>query len=146
MPIYNRILLALDMSANTELLCKKAAKLAELYQAELSLIHVVEPVITDAAFDTVPALPVDFEENLLANARQRLEHIAQQYAVEPQRIFLELGDTRREIIRVAEGLGSDLIVVGSHGRHGVALLLGSTANAVLHHANCDVLAVRINEK
>ena len=35
------------------------------------------------------------------------------------------------------------LVVGSHGRHGLALLLGSTANAVLHGAPCDVLAVRI---
>lgn len=146
MPIYNRILLALDLSSNTELLCKKAAKLAELYQAELSLIYVIEPIITDSAFDTVPALPADFEENLLANSRQRLGHIAQQFGVEQQRVFLEIGDTRREIIRVAEGLMSDLIVVGSHGRHGVALLLGSTANAVLHHAKCDVLAVRISEQ
>jgi len=34
-------------------------------------------------------------------------------------------------------------VVGSHGRHGLALLLGSTANGVLHGASCDVLAVRV---
>ncbi len=40
----------------------------------------------------------------------------------------------------------DLIVVGSHGRHGLALLLGSTANGVLHGANCDVLAVRVKEQ
>lgn len=49
------------------------------------------------------------------------------------------------ITEEAERLGADLIVVGSHGRHGVRLLLGSTANAVLHHAKCDVLAVRIRE-
>ena len=40
----------------------------------------------------------------------------------------------------------DLIVVGSHGRHGLALLLGSTANDVLHGAPCDVLAVRLQKK
>ena len=39
----------------------------------------------------------------------------------------------------------DLIVVGSHGRHGLALLLGSTADAVLHHAKCDVMAVRLQD-
>ena len=39
----------------------------------------------------------------------------------------------------------DVIVVGSHGKHGLALLLGSTANGVLHGANRDVLAVRVGE-
>lgn len=145
MSIYNRILLALDLSSNTELLCQKASKLAELYQAELLLAHVNEPIITDSAFDTLPALPPDFEDTLLRNARERLENIAQQYAIDTQQIFLEVGDTRREIIRVAEEQKVDLIVVGSHGRHGVALLLGSTANAVLHHASCDVLAVRVHD-
>ena len=46
---------------------------------------------------------------------------------------------------MAEELGTDLIVVGSHGRHGLALLMGSTANGVLHGANCDVLAVRVGK-
>jgi len=40
---------------------------------------------------------------------------------------------------------TDLVIVGSHGRHGVRLLLGSTANAVLHGAECDVLAVRVQD-
>jgi universal stress protein A len=39
----------------------------------------------------------------------------------------------------------DLIIVGSHGRHGLALIFGSTSNSVLHGAPCDVLAVRIAE-
>ena len=46
-------------------------------------------------------------------------------------------------IHSLEEAGADIIVVGSHGRHGLALLLGSTANGVLHGASCDVLAVRV---
>ena len=42
-------------------------------------------------------------------------------------------------------LETDLIVVGSHGRYGLALLMGSTANGVLHGATCDVLAVRVGK-
>jgi universal stress protein A len=42
--------------------------------------------------------------------------------------------------------GADLIVIGSHGRHGLQLLLGSTANGVLHLSECDVLAVRVGNK
>jgi len=47
---------------------------------------------------------------------------------------------------VADEQGADLIIVGSHGRHGLALLLGSTANGVLHGAACDVLAVRVGKQ
>ena len=50
------------------------------------------------------------------------------------------------IINIADQEKVDLIIVGSHGRHGLALLLGSTANSVLHHAKCDVMAVRLIEK
>ena len=46
-------------------------------------------------------------------------------------------------LKLAEEQSVDLIIIGSHGRHGLALLLGSTANAVLHHAKIDVLAVRV---
>ena len=59
---------------------------------------------------------------------------------------MALGSTAKEILRIVQEQGLDLIVLGSHGRHGVAMLLGSTANAVLHHAECDLLAVRITEQ
>ncbi len=51
-----------------------------------------------------------------------------------------------EIHALAEKLSADLIIVGSHGRHGLALLLGSTANGVLHGAKCDVLAMRVGKE
>ena len=56
-----------------------------------------------------------------------------------------MGSPKTEIVRVANENKVDLIIVGSHGRHGLALLLGSTANGVLHHATCDVLAVRLQD-
>jgi universal stress protein A len=51
----------------------------------------------------------------------------------------------QEIVSIAEREQVDLIVLGSHGRHGLALLLGSTANSVLHNASCDVMAVRLRD-
>jgi universal stress protein A len=54
-----------------------------------------------------------------------------------------VGRPETEIHHVAEEIGADLVVVGSHGRHGLSLLMGSTANGVLHGAKCDVLAVRV---
>jgi len=60
-------------------------------------------------------------------------------------VVYEFGNAANEIVQYAKDNHVDLIVLGSHGRHGAKLLLGSTANAVLHHAKCDVLAVRIAE-
>ena len=62
-----------------------------------------------------------------------------------------VGQTQQNLERMipwvqrANAKGADLIIVGSHGRHGLALLLGSTANGVLHGATCDVLAVRVGD-
>ena len=58
---------------------------------------------------------------------------------------VEVGSVKHEILRFAEEQDCDLIVIGAHGRHGVATLLGSTANAVLHGTKCDVLCVRLGE-
>lgn len=143
MALYRKLLLAIDFASHTEALCRHAAEFAEIHGASLSIIHVVEPVVTDSAFDTLPPLPVDFDDLLVQQARTRLEQIRQRYVVAEENVFLEIGVTKREILRVAQEQEIDLILVGSHGRHGVELLLGSTANAVLHHARCDVLAVRL---
>lgn len=143
MALYTKMLLAVDFAEHTEKLCQHAATMAEIHGASLSLIHVVEPVISDSAFDTLPPLPVDFDDLLVQQARTRIEELRERYGIAEKNLFLEIGVTKREIIRVAEEQAIDLILVGSHGRHGVELLLGSTANAVLHHAGCDVLAVRL---
>jgi len=52
------------------------------------------------------------------------------------------GRPKQEILRVAERAAADLIVVGAHGHHDLAGLLGSTTDRVLHRASCDVLTVR----
>ena len=82
-------------------------------------------------------------ENL--QALSQLRELGQKLGVPEDRQHLEVGITEKEVLRVAKDNGVDLIVMGSHGRHGLALLLGSTANAVLHHADIDVLAVRVNK-
>jgi universal stress protein A len=145
MGVYKKILLAVDLVSHAEMLCQKAAQLAKLHKATLSLIHVVEPIVSDSAFDTMPPLPVDFDDARINRAREGLQRLADAHGIDRTQVYLEIGVTKREIARVASDLDADLIIVGSHGRHGVELLLGSTANAVLHHAHCDVLAVRINK-
>jgi universal stress protein A len=60
------------------------------------------------------------------------------------RQLVETGGIKTEIIRAAQRLRSDLIVLGSRERHGLAILLNFTEDTILHAAPCDVLAVRLH--
>jgi len=60
---------------------------------------------------------------------------------------VELGDARDLIVRTAESVGADLVVVGSHGRTGLPrLLMGSVASYVVSHAPCDVMVIKRTKK
>jgi len=139
---YTHILLAVDFSPATEPTARRALDLARLYGARLSLVHVVEylPVAMDSELMLPPMAGV--EEQLMENARRQLAKLAERLGIADAPRHVELGSTKLEILRLSEAERVDLIVVGSHGRHGLARMLGSTASAVLHGAHCDVLAVR----
>jgi universal stress protein A len=93
------------------------------------------------------ALPqeVEFGQELLEQSKQRLQELGEKLGVDQSECFVLQGSTRQEILHLAKERNVDLIVIGSHGRQGIQRLLGSTANAVLHGAPCDVLAVRIKD-
>jgi len=143
---YKHILLAVDFYENSETVTNKAEDLAKKYQAKLSIVHVVDSLpITDAGYGTDIPFNMDLTAELMAGAKTRLVKLAEKLGVPEDRLSLEMGSPKTEIIRIAEEKKVDLIVLGSHGRHGLGLLLGSTANGVLHHASCDVLAVRLQD-
>ena len=91
------------------------------------------------------AAGVDIEQELLKEAKKSMTKLGNQLNVDKEHQVVEVGLAKQLVIDLAEKIKADLIIVGSHGRHGVRLLLGSTANAVLHGAPCDVLAVRVQE-
>ena len=140
---YERILLAMDFTPDASHLVQRVRALAQASEAELHLIHVVEHIPVDAAGEFLGPPQAEFHEDLVDQARERLAHFAEAEGLSQARQHVAVGYTKQEILDRAEALAADLIVVGSHGRHGLALLLGSTANAVLHGAPCDVLAVRL---
>jgi len=147
MESYKHILLAADFSEHGEDVAKRAKDLAEKYQAKLSIVHVMDNLlITDAAYGSTIPFDLDLTAELMAAAKKRLANLADKLNIDEDHRWMETGSPKLEIIRVAEENQVDLIVVGSHGRHGFALLLGSTANGVLHHALCDVLAVRLHDE
>lgn len=144
--MYRHILFAADFSDDALRVGERARDIARRCGAQLSLIHVVEDVniSLSGGYELLPVLPDLPDEALLQEARKALGDLARRLGAEDAGLWVVNAlSTKEGILGAAQDHQVDLIVVGSHGRHGLALLLGSTANAVLHGAPCDVLAVRI---
>jgi universal stress protein A len=144
---YQHILLAVDFAETDEYVIRKARRLAETLGARLSIIHVLDNIpMPDTAYGTMISMTGDSSYELLEAEKSRLNEIGAHLNIEPARRWMVWGVPGQEIVRLAGEEQVDLIIVGSHGRHGLALLLGSTASNVLHHANCDVLAIRLQNE
>lgn len=141
---YQQILLALDLREQSENVGRRACALADATGAKLTLLHVVEFIPVDPAGEALLPPPVNLEEELVASAQQRLETLAGKLGIPDAPRRIEIGTIKSEIVRVANDIGADLIVLGGYERHGLALLLGSTESSILNAAPCDVLAVRLN--
>jgi len=143
--MYKHILLSTELSAESKIIEERASALQKLTGAKLSIIHVIEPMPVVFPIGE-SAIVYNFQETidrLIEQAKERLSKLQKQINIADSEIHIKQGYIGDEILTYANENGVDLIITGSHGRHGVRLLLGSTANAVLHGAKCDVMAVRI---
>lgn len=142
---YNHILVTvqLDPKSDSRTLAK-ALEFKDNYHVPLTLLHVVEHLSNYGAAYGVSA-GVDIEEILVNEAKASIRKLGEQLGIPEERQLIKVGPTSQVIIETAKDKQVDLIIIGSHGRHGVRLLLGSTANGVLHGAHCDVLAVRLKD-
>lgn len=145
MTVINKILVAIDLTDESAEVFEKALIHANQYNAELSLIHVLEP-LSYAYGGDIPMDLSEVQQELDKQAQHALNKYASKANIPADRCYIPIGKPDTEIHRVANEIECDMIVIGSHGKHGLQLLLGSTANAVLHGAHCDVLAIRIKDK
>ena len=139
MGVYNHILLATDLLPDSRHVAEEAKKLAELFGAQLSLVHAVDP-IPPYAYGYIGM--TDIEQKLEEEAKKATNDLAGSLGMSDCKKVVERGPAKNVILNAAENLGVDLIVVGSHSAHGLAKFLGATANSVLHGADCDVLTIR----
>jgi universal stress protein A len=142
MAAYKKILALMDLSQDSEQVALAARDMAEHSNAAILVLHVVEFVPVEPLGESL--MPVqDIEDELLKRAREKLGELVARLALPRATWRVEVGNTKSEILRVAEHEGVDLIVVGSRERHGLAILVNFTEDTVLHAAHCDVLAVRL---
>ena len=142
---YRKILLAVDLSDDSEIIGKRAVDMANRYQAEICLVHVVEYVPVEPMGEAL--LPsVQIEDELVKSAKTRFEALADSLGLGEAPRYVEVGNIKAEVIRVARDQECDLIVLGCRERHGLAIILNFTEDTMLHAAPCDVLAVRLGQK
>ncbi len=140
---YKHILIATDSKEQSRQISQRAFKMSRAFGARLSILQVLEHLPADIPVDPVPPEGVDKIQWLQDYARDSLVAVAKDLGMEGADIHVVLGTPKQEIARFAKEHDVDLIVVGAHERHGIALLRGSTTDSVVHKAPCDVLAVHI---
>jgi universal stress protein A len=146
MALYKKILLAVELIPETDgEIIKVAQEITKQNDAHLYLTHAIEYLSSYGAAYGVAISP-DLEEMQIKNANIAMEMLGDKINVPKNKRFVKMGPAKFSILDTADEIKADLIILGSHGRHGIRLLLGSTANAVIHSAKCDVLAVRLKEK
>ncbi|MGD8999803.1 MAG: universal stress protein [Granulosicoccaceae bacterium] len=144
---YQNILCATDFSPHSQVAAERAAQLAKQYGAQLTLLHVVENFPEDRS--NVQIAPEDVDpvayrkEQAGASLAELARHLGRNDA--GQEIRFSPHSARHEIVHFARERNVDLIVLATHGHHGITALLGSTANGVVHSAPCEVLVVPATE-
>lgn len=140
---YKNILLALALEPESDSkVIAKAKEIVAAFGSKIWVVHAVEYLSSyGAAYGVAAGIDVDMV--LKTEAEQLMAKIVDDLGIPDNQWTVLDGPAKQMILAEAERSKADLIIVGSHGRHGVQLLLGSTANAILHAATCDVLAVRV---
>jgi universal stress protein A len=139
---YKNILVAIDVNAPHESIIRKALAVSQspddlmLMYTMLPTTH-IQPYLYPTEYNAID------DSERISLAHKKLSDIATEFGITEPNVFVKMGVAADEIKEMANEKNIDLIVIGTHGRSGIKLLLGSTANSVLHGVKQDVLAVRI---
>lgn len=146
MGIHNSILLAVDLHpAYDEYTTERAVEFAKGQNAKLYIIHCIEPIHAYGAAQGYQLI-LEVEKKVEEEAHKALSELAKKYNIPAEQQIILQGPPQRVVVEQAKTLNVNLIIVGGHGRHGISLLFGSTADGIIHHAHCDVLAIRAHEE
>lgn len=131
--MYKTILCAIEATKEGELVLAKAVELSTVFKSRLIIIHVIPYSI----------LPKDYQKELENNVSIKIDKMTQKYAISKKNQMIKIGKPYEHICSQAEKRHADLIIIGTHCKKGIKSLIGSTANAVLNYAKCDVTLIKI---
>jgi nucleotide-binding universal stress UspA family protein len=143
LPLFKHILLATDFSEASQNALTLAVDMAHTLGCDLTVVHACE--IPVYAYSELSMAPVDLLSPVVELAGEKLADLMTSLARRPPRAksVLKVGVPWEEILAVAAETAADLIVMGTHGRRGVAhALLGSVAEKVVRMSPVPVMTVR----
>ncbi len=129
MALYTNIVCSVDLSANSEVTCARCIELARVSQATLHFVHVVEHFPQDRSNEVIAPEFIDparYREN---QAREDISKLSKRFGYSDAgiEVLFSTHSAWHEIVRFSGERKADILVVGSHGTHGIAAILGSTA-------------------
>ncbi len=142
--IMKDILVAIDLRTDTGKVLARATELAKALDAKVWLLHVAAPAPDFAGYEAGPQYIRDVRADELREERGQLEHLAAEFSAKgiPCQPLHIMGPTVATILAAAESRKADIIVMGTHGRRGLAkAFMGSTCDEVLRANRFTVLVV-----
>ncbi|MHC5211874.1 MAG: universal stress protein [Planctomycetota bacterium] len=143
-----KILCPVDFSKPSDTALAHAEEVARRFDAELVVLHVVEPVLYPVAYGLPPVAPVNYEETAKSAAETVMAPLLEPMVGRGVRVrtMVDSGTASMRICDIASEDGFDLVVLATHGYTGLKhVLLGSTAERVVRHCPCPVLTVKAPE-
>lgn len=139
---YQKILIAVDSSAYAMNAAKKGFELAHQLNATIGLIYVIDRNKESVNVE-VGITPEQSQTVLLKQAEENISQLIKMYdGIDQVFRFAPEGFPKKEIINTAKEWGADLIVMGTHGRTGLAhMMMGSVAEYVIKHTAIPVMVV-----
>ncbi|MES3630727.1 MAG: universal stress protein [Longimonas sp.] len=139
----NTILVPVDLSEHTADVVAHAQGMATLYGASLHLLHVIEDVAYPSVYGVDPITPI--LPDVMDRAEKSLQHYAKQLRERGCKVDTQVlaGYAAYDIVDTVNGIGADLILMGTHGRTGLKrFLVGSVTEKVVRRAPCPVFVVK----
>ena len=137
---YRKILCPVDFDENSIAALETAAEVARHFDATVYVLHTVPMIIVPTSMPVY----VDLYKGQEETARKNLQELVRKHlAGIKYEIMVHMGEPARSILKAERGIGADLLVMSTHGRHGFSrFFLGSVAELVLREARCPVMTVR----
>ena len=141
---YKHLLIPTDLTEASEPAVRRAQMMAKYMNADLTILHIVDYVPPLWIANELPD-EIATESSLIERARTHLSAWVDKIKLEGGEQLVSSGSPKKIIDETARDIGTDLIVMGTHGDRGIARIVGSTARGVLHDAPCDVLVVHLDQ-